>query len=307
MRAFRFGVTMARAASTDALVAAARRAEELGYDVLQSPDHLGGQLSPIAALAFAAASTERLQVGGYVFANDFRHPLMLAREAHALHMLSGGRFELGIGAGWDASDYEKLGRTYDPIGTRIDRLVEAVPLIKRLLTGETVDHDGAHYQMKGAYAGPPPMAGSRPRILIGGGGPRILKLAAREADIVGLHPRFKTSRRARLGEATEEATARKIAILREEAGPRFEQIELNVMIGHAALANGRRPTRRSLRVATRSAATALAGTSYVLHGTLDQLRERLLRQRDSLGISYYSIPGHTMEEMAPLVAALGGR
>jgi probable F420-dependent oxidoreductase len=235
VRAFRFGVTMAPAASLEALVAAARRAEELGYDILLAPDHVGAQLSPIAAMAFAAASTERLRVGSYVFANDFRHPLVLAREAHSMHILTAGRFELGMGAGWDVSDYEKLGRTYDPVGRRIDRLTEAVPLVKRLLGGETVDHEGANYRMKGAYAGPPPVGASRSRILIGGSGPRVLRLAAREADNVGLHPRFNASRRARLGEATDEGTARKIAILRAEAGPRFEEIELNVMIARAML------------------------------------------------------------------------
>ncbi len=307
MRAFRFGVVMARARSCEGVLAQARRAEELGYDTLQSPDHLGAQLSPIAALTFAAASTTRLHVGSYVFANDFRHPLMLARDAHSLHILSEGRFELGLGAGWDASDYEKLGRPYDPVGRRIDRLTESLPLVKRLLAGETVDHEGPNYPMQGAYAGPPPIGGSRPRILIGGSCPRILGLAAREADIVGLHPRFNASRRARLGEATDEGTARKIAIVREAAGARFDQLEFNIMVGHAVLTGGRRPTRSSIAKVTRSAATALAGTSYVLRGTVSQLTEELLRRRDRLGISYYSIPAHAMEEMAPLVAALGGR
>jgi probable F420-dependent oxidoreductase len=298
---------MARARSCEEVFACARRAEELGYDILQSPDHLTAQLSPIAAMTFAAAATSRLRVGSYVFAVDFRHPLMLARDVHSLHVLSEGRFELGMGAGWDVSDYEKLGRTYDPVGRRIDRLTEAVSLVKRLLAGEVVDHDGPNYPMRGAYAGPPPVRGTRPRILIGGSCPRILGLAAREADIVGLHPRFNASRRARLGEASDEGTARKIAIVREEAGLRFDQLEFNVMIGHAALTDSRRPTRSSIAASTRSAATALAGTSYVLRGTVSQLTEQLLRRRDRLGISYYSIPAHAMEEMAPLVGALSGR
>lgn len=306
VRAFRFGVVMARARTCEEVFACARRAEDSGYAILQSPDHLGSQISPIAALTFAAASTSRVGVGSYVFANDFRDPLMLARDAHSLHVLSGGRFELGMGAGWDASDYEKLGRTYDPVGQRIDRLAEAVPLVKRLLAGEKVDHDGPNYRLKGAYAGPPPVAGSRPRILIGGSCTRILQLAAREADIVGLHPRFNASRRARLGEATDEGTARKIAIVREEAGSRFDQIEFNLMVGHAIRTDGRPRTRSSIAAATRSAATALAGTSYVLHGTVAQMTEQLLRRRDLLGISYYSIPAHAMDEMAPLVAALTG-
>ena len=181
---------MSRAASAEAWVASARRAEELGYDILLMPDHLGSQLSPIAALTAAAVATTRLRVGSYVFANDYRHPLVLAREVATLDMLSGGRFELGLGAGWNTTDYRKLGLPYDPPPRSIDRLTEAVPLIKRLLAGETVDHEGAHYRLSGAHVGPAPVQRPRPPLLIGGGGPRMLRLAAREADIVALQPQF---------------------------------------------------------------------------------------------------------------------
>jgi probable F420-dependent oxidoreductase len=304
---FRFGVTMSRAASAEAWVAAARRAEELGYDILLMPDHLGSQLSPIAALTAAAAATTRLRVGSYVFANDYRHPLVLAREAATLDWLSGGRFELGLGAGWNATDYRKLGLHYDPPPRRIDRLSEAVPLVKRLLAGEVVDHEGPHYRLRGGHVGPMPVQRPRPPLLIGGGGPRMLRLAAREADIVALQPQFDPRGRPMLGQATEGATERKIAILREASGPRFEELELNVIVGDAALVGSGRSARESLLAATKWAATGLVGTPYVLYGTLGQLRDRLLRRRDRLGISYYAIPGHAMEAMAPLVAALAGR
>jgi probable F420-dependent oxidoreductase len=303
---FRFGVMVTRAASAEAWVAVARRAEELGYDILLMPDHLGGQLSPIGALAAAAAATTRLRIGSYVFANDYRHPLVLAREAATLDLLSGGRFELGIGAGWNVADYRKLGLAYDPPPRRIDRLTEAVPLLKRLLAGEVVNHAGAHYRLDRAHIGPLPLQRPRPPLLIGGGGPRMLRLAAREADIVALQPQFNPQGRPMVRQATEGATERKIAILRDAAGPRFEQLELNVIVGDAGLVGSGRPAGESLVAATKSLASGLVRTPYVLYGTLGQLRDGLRRRRDRLGISYYAIPGGAMESMAPLVAALRG-
>jgi probable F420-dependent oxidoreductase len=304
---FRFGVMVSRAASAEAWVATARRAEELGYDILLVPDHLGGQLSPITALAVAAAATSRLRVGSYVFANDYRHPLVLAREAATLDLLSGGRFELGIGAGWNVADYRKLGLTYDPAPLRIDRLTEAVPLVKRLLAGEVVQHAGPHYRLDGAHVGPVPVQRPRPPLLIGGGGPRMLRLAAREADIVALQPQFDLRGRPMLRQATEGATERKIAILREAAGPRFEKLELNVIVGDAGLVGSGRPAGESLLAASKSVASGLVRTPYVLYGTLGQLRDGLLRRRDRLGISYYAIPGRAMDSLGPLVSALTGR
>jgi probable F420-dependent oxidoreductase len=178
------------------------------------PDHLGEQLSPIAAPSAAAAATTRLHIGSFVFANDYRHPLVLARGAATLDMLSGGRFELGIGAGWNTTDYRKLGVPYDPPVVRVDRLSEAVPLLKRLLADETVDHVGAHYTLNGAAAGirrdqRPPVP-----LLIGGGGPRILRLAARETNIVALQPQMDPHGRPIVRQATERATAQKVEILR---------------------------------------------------------------------------------------------
>ena len=232
---------ISRAALAEAWAATARQAEALGYGILLMPDHLGGQLSPIAALTAAAVATTHLRIGSYVFANDYRHPLVLAREAATLDLLSGGRFELGIGAGWNVADYRKLGLAYDPAPQRIDRLAEAVPLVKRLLAGEVVDHAGPRYHLDSAHVGPLPVQRARPLLLIGGGGPRMLRLAAREADIVAIQPQFDPRGRPKLRQATEGATERKIAILREAAGPRFEQLELNVIVGDAGIVgSGRR-------------------------------------------------------------------
>lgn len=306
MHPFRFGVMCSRSESGEAWASFARRVETLGYSTLLVTDHLGRQLEPVAALATAAAATTRLRIGSYVLANDYRHPLMMAREAATLDLLSGGRFELGLGAGWKVEDYRMLGLPYDLPPQRVDRLAEALPLVGRLLAGEVVDHEGPHYRLGGATV-PRPVQQPRPPILVGAGGPRMLRLAAREADIVAMQPQFDPRGRPMIRQATEGATARKVAIVREVAGPRFEQLELNVIVADAGLVGHGRPAGASLVTAGKALATGLVQTPYVLYGTLGGLRDRLLRRRDRLGISYYALPRHAMEEMAPLVAELSGR
>ncbi|MGD0862867.1 MAG: TIGR03621 family F420-dependent LLM class oxidoreductase [Candidatus Limnocylindrales bacterium] len=307
MHAFRFAVQQTMAPSGDRWTALARRAESIGYDVLVMPDHLGRQLSPLAALAAAASATTRLRIGAFVFDNDYRHPLILAREAATLDLLSGGRFELGLGAGWMTGDYRRLGMTYDPGPRRVDRLEEAIPLVKRLLTGETVSHRGEHYWLDRASVGVETVQKPRPPLAIGGGGPRMLRLAGREADIVGLVPGFSAHGRVLVRQATESATTEKVALIREAAGDRFERLELNLWLGDAGLVGSGNSLFGSVAAAARWAPTALYGSPYVLYGTLSSVREKLLRRRERLGISYYTIPSHAMESMAPLVEALAGR
>jgi probable F420-dependent oxidoreductase len=307
MHPFRFAVQQGSARSGEAWATTARRAESIGYDMLVMPDHLGQQLSPFAALAAAAAATTHLRIGAFVFANDYRHPLILAREAATLDFLSGGRFEMGLGAGWMTTDYRQLGMTYEPAPRRIDRLEEAIPLIKRLLAGETVTHNGTHYQLDRASTGVPPVQKPRPPLAIGGGGPRMLRLAVREAEIVGLVPGFDAHGRPHFRQATETATAEKVALIREAAGDRFDRLELNLWLGDAALVGSGNSLLDSVAAAARWAPTAVYGSPYVLYGTLASVREKLLRRREALGISYYTVPSHAMESMAPLVGALAGK
>jgi probable F420-dependent oxidoreductase len=307
VHAFRFGLLAAHATSGEAWAHLARRAEQLGYSSLLVPDHLGRQLSPIAAIAAAAAVTTRLRIGGFVFANDFRHPLILAREAATLDLLSGGRLELGLGAGWRTSDYRQLGVAYDSPGKRIERLAESVRLVKRLLDGETVTHDGPTYRLREAQAWPRSVQRPHPPIIMGGGGPRMLRLAAHEADIVGFIPQFSPSGRPTWSDASEAALDRKVALVRQAAGERSARLELNVFIADAGLIGGGADLARSLVAAAKSTIVGLAGSPYLLYGTLGQLRERLERRRARTGISHYSIPQRSMEAMAPLVAALTGQ
>ena len=306
MRPFRFGLTMSHADSGEAWLARARRAEGLGYDVLLVPDHLTGQLSPVPAMAAAAAVTTRLRIGSYVFANDFRHPLVLAREAATLDVLSGGRMEFGIGAGWRVSDYRQLGVPYDRPGTRIDRMEEALEIVRRLLSGETVTHAGRHYQLDRAHLSPQPVQAPIP-IIIGGGGPRLLRIAGRYADIVSFIPQFSTAGRPIVRQATEGALVDKVAAVRSSAGERFERIELNLFLGAAGMVGSGSGPVSSAAAAIAAGAVGVVGSPYVLFGTRRRLRDLLERRRERLGISSYGIPGGAMESMAPLVEDLAGR
>jgi probable F420-dependent oxidoreductase len=304
---FRFVVDASWATSGEAWTALARRAESIGYEAFYMPDHLGRQLSPISALSAVAAATTTLRVGPYVLANDYRHPLLVARELTTLDVLSGGRVEIGLGAGWKVDDYRQLGLAYEPPGIRIDRLAEAVTILKRLLAGETVSHRGTHYELERARLAPLPVQQPRPPIIMGGGGPRMLRLAARQGDIVGFIPQFDTRGRPMVRQATEAATAAKARLVREAAGERWDSLRLDINVADAALVGSGRAPLPSLAAAAKAAAVALVGTPYVLYGTLPRLRQLLLRRRDELGITQYTIAAHSMESVAPLVEALAGR
>ncbi|HEV8053379.1 MAG TPA: TIGR03621 family F420-dependent LLM class oxidoreductase [Candidatus Limnocylindrales bacterium] len=308
MQPFRFAVYTNSSDEADRWSDFARRAEGLGYAALYVTDHLGRQLAPTAALAAAAAVTSTLRIGPYVFANDFRHPLIVAREAATLDRLSGGRLDLGLGAGWKRSDYRQLGLPYDPPGVRIDRLIESLGIIRRLLSGEEVTHAGRFYQLERARVQPAPVQRPHPRIMLGGGGPRMLRVAAREAQIVSFVPQFSASGKPMWRHATEAALAERATQVRAAAGARFDELELNVFVGDAGVIGDKQPLSASLRALVKSAGPAvLGGSPYLLYGTLDQLRAAMLRRRDRSGVSSYGIPAHAMESFAPLVASLAGR
>jgi probable F420-dependent oxidoreductase len=307
MRPFRFSVTASRARSAEAWVRLAQRAEQLGYDAFMMPDHLGHQFAPIAALATVAAATSRIRIAPFVLANDYRHPLILAGEAATLDVLSGGRFILGMGAGWRVPDYRQLGMPYDEPRIRVDRLVESVGVIKRLMAGEVVTHDGAHYHLDRAQLFPLPVQRPHPPFLIGGGGPRMLRFAAREADIVGLLPQFDPRGRPIFAQVTEGATAAKAAAVREAAGARFDDIDLNILVRYSGLVGTSAGVRASVEHAAMAGAAALVGTPYVLHGTPGRVREILLRRRDAWGLNSYTFSASSLEAMAPIVELLADR
>jgi probable F420-dependent oxidoreductase len=307
MRPFRFSVMASSAPDGAAWTALARRAEALGYDAFMVPDHLGRQLAPIAALATVAAATTRIRIAPFVFANDFRHPLILAGEAATLDVLSGGRLLLGLGAGWRVTDYRQLGMRYDEPRIRVDRLIESVGLVKRLMAGEVVTHDGPHYRLDRARLAPLPVQRPHPPLIVGGGGPRMLRFAAREADIVGLLPQFDPRGRPIVAQATDAATRAKAALVREAAGDRWPAIDLNVLVFFAGLVGGRERPLTSAMNAAKAAAVSLVGTPYVLHGTPGRVRDLLLRRRERWGLNSYTFSIGSMESMATLVETLAGR
>lgn len=305
MRAFRFAIHTGAMDPDLDVVTLARRAEALGYHAVYVTDHLGRRRSPFGVLGALAAATTRVRIGPYVLANDFRHPLLVAGEAASLDVLSGGRLDLGLGAGWKRSDYRQLGIEYEPPGQRISRLAESLDLVVRLLGGEEVTHAGRFYRLERARIGPLPVQRPHPPLMLGGGGPRMLRLAGERAQIVSFAPRMSLGGRPMARSATDAALASKVAVVRDAAGPRFDELELNVFVGDAVLIGGGTPLTRSMAALAKSAGPALVGGSpHLLYGTLRALRESLLRRRERVGVSSYGIPAGAMEAFAPLVEEL---
>ena len=306
-RSLRFSTQAGTAASGAEWAARARRLEAFGYSALLIPDHvIGTQLwSVFPALAAAAAATPRLRVGTLVIANDFRNPLLLAREFATLDVLSDGRAEIGLGAGWALRDYESLGMPYDRGRVRVERLAESVTLLKRLFTDEKVTHQGRYYRMNEAQLGPKPVQRPHPPIQIAGGGPEILSLAGREADIVGIIPRFTGEGRIlEQDEVTAEASARKIAWVREAAGERFAEIELSMFLD-VTLADDPEAAVRDLAKQLDRPADQITESVYRVVGTVDDVRKRVLEMR-RLGFTYFCLRGPNVEALGPLVGELAG-
>ena len=305
-RPFRFGIFATRADSAAQWRAKARRIEELGYDVLLMPDHLGAQLAPVPALMAAADATTTLRLGSFVFANDYRNPVMLAKEAATIDLLSGGRLEFGLGAGWSTPDYETLGIAYDAPKVRVARMAEALHLIKRCWDEDQVEHSGLHYTVRSARVLPKPLQRPHPPVMVGGGGPVMLRLAAREADIVALAPQVDHEGRPKLGQLTVGATADKVRLVREAAGARFDSLELNAIVFDAAVTDEPSSLLDAVAGRMKAALSTLVESPYFLFGSLATLRRQLLERRERLGISYYSIPEKVMEPFAPLARELRG-
>jgi probable F420-dependent oxidoreductase len=311
MRPFRFGVNVRTAASQAEWANKARKVEALGYAVLLVPDHLAELLAPLPALAAAAAATTRLRVGTAVLNNDLRHPALLAREAATLDVLSDGRLELGLGAGHMRSEYEQAGLAFDPGATRVERLGEAVVIVKRLLEGESVTFAGRHYRVTGHSIHPRPVQRPRPPVLIGGNAPRLLTLAAREADIVGLtgiafrrggqEPDVSDFRAAVVDE--------RVRLVRETAADRFDRLELNALVQRVVVTDDRRKAAEELATGrwARLAPDEILASPYALVGTVDQMVDDLRGRRERWGISYIMTHEPFMDALAPVVARLAGR
>ena len=306
---FRFGVQFSQPLEGSTWQGSARLMEELGYSSLFVPDHFGDQLAPIAALSVAAEATTTLKVGALVFDNDYRHPVTLATEMATLDLLSSGRVELGLGAGWMATDYEQSGMTYDPPKVRVDRFEEGLAVIRGLFAEEPVTFAGEHYTITGLNGLPKPHTPGGPPILIGGGGKRVLSIAARTADIVGINPNLKAGALGpeTVADAMAGPTDQKVAWVKEAAGDRFDDIELNILSFVSTITDDAAGYSEMVAPMFGGDPTDFLEAPTVVAGSLPELVDRLEARRERWGFSYYVFQSGNAEVMAPLVAELTGK
>jgi probable F420-dependent oxidoreductase len=283
----------------------ARRVEALGYHSLVMPDHFGARFSPAPALVLAAEATTHLRVGSFVYDNDFRHPALLAQEVATLDALTEGRFDFGIGAGWLKSEYDATGIAFDSGRARVERLSEALRLIKRLLTGQAVNENGVHYQVNNLTAGFETVQRPHPPVLIGGGGRRLLSLAAEQADIVSVMPRSRADGSGlEDADATEEAFLEKIRWIQQAAGKRFEDLELNTLVQAVVVTDDARREAERLEKEWQLSAETLQASPLLLLGSADSIADSLRRRRARLGISSITVFEKDLESFGQVIARL---
>jgi probable F420-dependent oxidoreductase len=314
-RPFRFGVIHEHMTTRSAWIEDARRIEALGFSTLLIRDHFvpdffGDQFASLAAMMSAADATATLRVGTLVIDNDYRHPVVLAKEAATIDVLSGGRLELGLGAGWLEREYAVAGLPYDRPGVRIDRLEEAIQVLKALWAEGPAHVSGVHYQIDGIDGYPKPAQRPHPPLLIGAGQPRMLRLAGREADIVG----FLTTSVA-TGTVVDvpvnrmwETVERQVDYVREGAGDRFDQIELSGII--TLIVTDERRTRTEELIQARGwsglSVEDVWTMPFVFIGSIDEIAAQMEERRARLGFSYFIVDDTNVEALAPIVATLAG-
>jgi len=309
-RPFRFGVITPKCASGRELTDQARRAEDLGYASFFVPDHfIDHDLAPTVALAHVAAVTEQLRVGPLVLGNDYKHPVVLAREMATLDLLSAGRLELGIGAGWMTADYEKAGMPLDRPGVRIARLAESIAILKGLFAPGAFTYEGEHYRVTELDGMPKPPQGANLPFLIGGGGKKILGLAASEAKIVGINANLRTGE----GESREtaqsllpSATDQKLAWLRDAAGESFAGLEIQSLLGFVHVTDDVKGIAKAMADSFGVGEDDALLAPATLVGSVDGIVELLEQRRERWQMSYVVVPIEATEVLAPVVSRLAG-
>ncbi len=309
VRDFRFGVHVLAPSGHDEWVSTARRVEDLGFSTLTVADHLvDGCISPFAALGVAAEATSTLRIGTLVLNNDLRHPAVVARETLALDSLSGGRVELGLGAGHGFPEYESAGIRFDDGVTRVARLAEAVEVLDGLLRGNDVSFSGDHYRLRGHRAWPPTTQRPRPPILVGGNGHRLLRMAAARADIVGLSGTGRTKADGLTHEATgfpPQAVDERIALVRAASTRR--DVELHALIQQVIVTDDPTGAAEGLRqLVPELSAEDILATPYVWVGTVESICDKVRAVRERWGFSYFTLFDHSLEAAIPVVTKLAG-
>ncbi len=307
-RPLRFGVQLKTADSAAEWFDEVRRAEDAGYDVLTMSDHVPGQLAPLIALTAAASVSSRIRLGTWVLCNDFRHPAILAKEVATLDMLSHGRLELGIGAGWMTEDYEQAGIPLDRPGLRIERLAETVHLLRGLWGPAPFSFEGEHYTVRELDGAPKPIQDPLP-IQIGGGGRRMLTLAAQQADIVGLGMQLSSGT---IGpdagqSLTAEATDQKLTWIREGAGSRWSRLALNARVTMVSVANNATTAAEDLGRPLALSADQVLASPHAFAGDLERIKDHILACRERFGVSYFTVSQKALTPLAPLVSRLAGQ
>jgi probable F420-dependent oxidoreductase len=312
MRAFRFAAGVRSTATRAEFVDAVREVERLGYSSVMFSDHLVGQFAPIAALSVAAAVTSKLRIGTFVFNNDLRHPVVLAQELATLDRLSDGRLEIGMGAGWNKPEYEGAGIPYDPGATRIDRMAESITIMKGLFADGPIDFEGRFYRVKGFEDLPRPIQRPHPPFFVGGGSPKLLRFAAQNAQIVGIAPRVRPDGKADVVGCTLAGSEKKIAIIREAAGSRFDQLEINTYPSLSAkVTDDARPAAREVadrirgRYGVELSEQDILDSPHVFIGSVDSLVEKFQMLRERLGTNHIFV-GDDFGDFAPIVERLSG-
>jgi len=316
MHPFRFHTSINGILGLREVTEAARRAESIGYAGILIADHLVPKMAAVPLLTAVAAVTERLRIGTFVLNNGLRHPAVLAHDLATLDVLSGGRLEIGIGAGWNKPEYLGIGLPFPPVGARVSELTEAITVLKGCFGDGSFSFAGTHYTITDYDGQPKPVQRPHPPLFIGGGGRRVLTLAGREADIVGLAPRINTGGAAVTPDArsfTLAAAIEKVSWVRAAAGDRFPSLELNAYPSGGPVI----VTNDALTVAADRAAalSTLSGVSisrdevlespHIYIGTIDQIAEKMEMLRSTLGVSSFLIDD--TDELAPLVERLAGK
>jgi probable F420-dependent oxidoreductase len=306
VKPFRFGAKATRADSAKEWGDLARRAEDLGYSSFQIDDHFGGQLAALPAAMAAAAHTTSIKVGPLVAGNDFRNPVLLAKEAATIDLLSEGRFVLGVGAGWLKQDYQMSGIAQDDAHTRIERLSEAIQIFRGIWSGESFSFSGAHYEVAETTGYPVPGEGIP--ILVGGGGKEILSVAARQADIVGINPKIvgRSINPRSMATTATEVVDQKLAWVREAAGDRFDSLELQLQVFVTIVTEDPVAVAEKLGPGVGLPPQVVLDAPYFQIGSISQIRDRLVELRERWGINYIAFQPDATEAMAPVVSELAG-
>jgi probable F420-dependent oxidoreductase len=304
----------------DALIRAARRAEAMGYSALAMADHFMLPFAPLIALQAVAGATARLRLTQTVLDQDFRHPAVLAKELATLDVLSGGRLEVGLGAGWMRSEYEQAGMRFDPAPVRIERLEEVAIILKGLFGSGPFSFSGKYFSIKELDGTPKPVQRPRPPIMVGGGGPKLLAAAARQADIIQLVPPIGPySKPVDTHEFTARSFQRKVEWIRDAAGDRFADLELGVQLLNVTITDDVDKALDELMSGFSSsghrggheaspARDEILSSPVVAIGPLDQICDKLMQVRDSFGFSYFACPVFAKPAtLAPVVERLAGR